>query len=322
MTVLRPRRGKHENRRKYRCPRPGCRRAFPSRRSVSQHLRIGECREWIRTAGLDFNEDSLSSDGLTNRDEEEAELQFFRQSARSRLAPNRWPGPSKGRRDSLAEPCVADCWDEYHPQAGRTFGIGRNLFDQIKYGDMHSERRSRNRYYPFSTKEDWETASWLCRCDLSRAEVDEYLHQNSVRCSLCTIFVFAEQFKGRCSFRSAREMNSRIEILPNTPVWRSCVIPMQGGMTKDPIILLYRDAFECFSFLFGHPTFVEQMDYTPRRLWVDVNKESRIFDEAMTGDYAWELQARNPYLPRFIRMVLLITFFRRMLWEKGRQLVL
>lgn len=86
-------------------------------------------------------------------------------------------------------------------------------------------------------------------------------------------------------------MRSRIEILPHVPAWKSRVMSVQGGTTKDPIILLYRDGLECFSYLFGNPTFSDHMDYTPRRLWVDEYKESRIFDEAMTGDLAWELQA-------------------------------
>lgn len=85
-------------------------------------------------------------------------------------------------------------------------------------------------------------------------------------------------------------MRSRIEILPKTPAWKACEVVVQGGLTKDPLILLYRDGLECFSFLFGNPIFADHMDYSARRLWVDDTMESRIFDEPMTGDFAWELQ--------------------------------
>ena len=68
---------------------------------------------------------------------------------------------------------------------------------------------------------------------------------------------------------------------------------MPGGSTKDPLNLLYRDGLECFSFLFGNPVFVDHMDYSPRRVWTDDNMLSRIYDEPMTGDFAWELQVRK-----------------------------
>ena len=78
------------------------------------------------------------------------------------------------------EPRVADGYDEYHPHASSTFGHGHNIFERIELADTYSDFRHRNRYYPFSTKNDWEAASWLSRSDLSMEKVNEYLQLNRV----------------------------------------------------------------------------------------------------------------------------------------------
>ena len=177
MTSFSSIRNRRDKCRKYRCPRPQCRRIFYAHRSVSQHLRAGQCHEWYLTAGLDFGEDSSSSDGLTDRDEGEV---------RSYCAPRSCSGRASGRGSCNArtgtplEPRMADSYDEYHPRANSTFGRGRNMFERIKFADTYHEFRHRNRYYPFSTKKDWETASWLSRSDLSVEQVNEYLQLNRV----------------------------------------------------------------------------------------------------------------------------------------------
>ena len=171
----------HSVRRKYRCPQPRCRRIFFARRSVSQHLRTGQCHGWQRTAGLDFSEDS-SSDGLTDRDEVEARSYCFRRSHAGATSQS----SCRSRRESLVEPCVADSYDERHPRESSTFGCGRDIFKRIRLSDTYSEVRSQNRFYPFSSKKDWEMASWLSRSGLSGAEVNEYLRLNRV-CQLLSV---------------------------------------------------------------------------------------------------------------------------------------
>ena len=58
----------------------------------------------------------------------------------------------------------------------------------------------------------------------------------------------------------------------------------------DPVILLYRDALECFKFQFADPLFADHMDYIPRREYADKRKAERLYNEIMTGDRAWNLQ--------------------------------
>lgn len=94
------------------------------------------------------------------------------------------------------------------------------------------------------------------------------------------------------SFSSAEEMRARIEMLPSPPRWKETEVKVRGGSTKLPMTLYYRDGLECFEFLFGNPLFRDQMDYKPRREYSGTDKSERLYNEIMTGDKAWALQAR------------------------------
>ena len=63
-----------------------------------------------------------------------------------------------------------------------------------------------------------------------------------------------------------------------------------GARTHSPLKLLYRDALECFEYLFGSPMFHEKMEFVPRKVWLNSQKEERLYSEIMTGDMAWEVQ--------------------------------
>ena len=55
-------------------------------------------------------------------------------------------------------------------------------------------------------------------------------------------------------------------------------------------MLYFRDALECFKYLFGNPLFSDYMDFVPRREYADREKNERLYNEIMTGDRAWMLQ--------------------------------
>ena len=55
-------------------------------------------------------------------------------------------------------------------------------------------------------------------------------------------------------------------------------------------MLYFRDALECFKYLFGNPLFSDYMDFVPRREYADREKNERLYNEIMTGDRAWTLQ--------------------------------
>ena len=95
------------------------------------------------------------------------------------------------------------------------------------------------------------------------------------------------------SFCSAQEMRARIEHLPSPPRWKEVEVSIEGGTTKDPLTLYYRDGLECFKFLFGNPLFVDYMEYIPRREFTTGDKPERLYSEIMTGNRAWSLQVSH-----------------------------
>lgn len=59
------------------------------------------------------------------------------------------------------------------------------------------------------------------------------------------------------------------------------------------MVLLYRDGFECFKFLFRNPIFQGNFDVAPTQEFPDAEKKTRIYTEIMTGNRAWEIQVRG-----------------------------
>ena len=95
------------------------------------------------------------------------------------------------------------------------------------------------------------------------------------------------------SFFSAQEMRARIENLPSPPRWKEVDVKIEGGTTKDPLTLYYRDGLECFEFLFGNPLLLDHMEYVPRHEFTVGEKPERLYNEIMTGDRAWALQVSS-----------------------------
>ena len=88
-------------------------------------------------------------------------------------------------------------------------------------------------------------------------------------------------------------MRARIENLPSPPRWKGVEVSIEGGVTKDPLTLFYRDGLECFKFLFGNPLFLDHMEYVPRREFTTGEKPERLYNEMMTGDRVWALQVNR-----------------------------
>lgn len=81
-------------------------------------------------------------------------------------------------------------------------------------------------------------------------------------------------------------------MLPKPPLWQRVTVAVPGGTTKQPMTLLYRDGMESFRYLFGNPVFAGLQHYAPMRVWTDENRDTRVYDEPMTGDFVWEVQVR------------------------------
>ncbi|KAI6012907.1 hypothetical protein BKA83DRAFT_4130711 [Pisolithus microcarpus] len=91
------------------------------------------------------------------------------------------------------------------------------------------------------------------------------------------------------SFWTAKELRSRIELLPTTPHWNYRIIATSYPM-KSPAILYFHDSLECIEALFNHLYYADHMMYTPFRVFTSVERVIREFSEWMSGDMAWWMQ--------------------------------
>lgn len=79
---------------------------------------------------------------------------------------------------------------------------------------------------------------------------------------------------------------------------------MEGGTTKCPIVLLYRDGKELFQYLFGNPLFQGRMTLAPFREWADATRDIRVFSGPMSGELPWEIQVTLIYSAFFQTLML------------------
>ena len=56
-----------------------------------------------------------------------------------------------------------------------------------------------------------------------------------------------------------------------------------------------RDPLECIAELLGNPSFQNEIQFSPQRLWTDATKANRVYGEMWTGDRWWDLQVGFAY---------------------------
>lgn len=108
------------------------------------------------------------------------------------------------------------------------------------------------------------------------------------------------------SFRSAKELRARAEILPRGPQWVSEILTSDHPV-KQPIRLFYRNAVECLQALLSHPLFEPHISFVPRKVWTSAAKICRIYDEWLSGDRAWKMQVRLLVLHQSVRVIIQVT---------------
>jgi len=100
------------------------------------------------------------------------------------------------------------------------------------------------------------------------------------------------------SFRSAKELRGRAEMLPPGPQWQ--VRKMKTSHpTKRPVRLYYHDPIECLQALFRSPLLADNIQLTPYRLFKTAGKLVRVYSEWMSGNAAWEMQVSS-YILRIL----------------------
>ncbi|KAI6018441.1 hypothetical protein BKA83DRAFT_123305 [Pisolithus microcarpus] len=163
--------------------------------------------------------------------------------------------------------------------AGVVFNTSKMFLKHFEM-DPFSSFRCTNLYYPFASLNDWEMANFLLQSKMSMAKIDEFLSLSSV----CTLPL---------SFWTAKELQSRIELLPTALRWNYRIIATSYPM-KSPAILYFRDSLECIEALFNHLYYADHMMYTPFRVFTSAERVIREFSKWMSGDMAWQMQSKLP----------------------------
>ncbi|KAJ7203716.1 hypothetical protein C8J57DRAFT_1259579 [Mycena rebaudengoi] len=145
--------------------------------------------------------------------------------------------------------------------------------------DQFAHHRVDNIYYPFANKDEWELASFLLRSSMTMRDIDDFLGLKMVRERL------------PLSFKSAKELRARAELLPSGPPWKSTIITYDGFPTKSPLVLYYRDSLQCVEFLLKNPLMKDHVDLIPK---LNFRNGQRLHSEWINSDGAWEMQTSLP----------------------------
>ncbi|KAJ7703454.1 hypothetical protein B0H16DRAFT_1347131 [Mycena metata] len=181
--------------------------------------------------------------------------------------------------DQAEKPPIDGPMREDFQGASHTFGRGQTFMDAFR-NDQYARERQSNIYYPFASLEEWEFASFIARSNLSNAAIDELLKLRLTA-------------KMHLSFGTAKDLRSRIEILPKGPEWKAKAWQTQYP-TKHPLTVYYRDPLECLQYLLRNPLIKDHINFTPFRLWANADKLMRIYTEWLSGDVAWNMQEQLP----------------------------
>ncbi|KAI6130714.1 hypothetical protein EDD16DRAFT_1700677 [Pisolithus croceorrhizus] len=102
---------------------------------------------------------------------------------------------------------------EYFLGASQCYPSGRTFMDNF-FSDEHGELHKDNLFYPFTSQQDWQVASWLLCSHLSMAAIDSFLSLDLIK-ELSLLF------------RTVRELHLCAELLPLAPHWHSQAIHPQ-----------------------------------------------------------------------------------------------
>jgi len=177
--------------------------------------------------------------------------------------------------------------------AAKVYGTGETFMGKFD-SDGFAEQREKNIYYPFASKVDWEMAAFLLRSRMSMAMIDDFLKLELVSTSLEPDCPKKSNLNSQIrplplSFRTAKELRGRAEMLPAGPEWR-CKPWETTHPTKGAVKLFYRDPLECIESLLTSPLASDDIEFTPYRVFKTAEKSIREYNEWMSGNVAWEMQ--------------------------------
>ncbi|KAJ4494093.1 hypothetical protein C8J55DRAFT_416949 [Lentinula edodes] len=169
----------------------------------------------------------------------------------------------------------------YFPGAGKVVSCGATYLDDFN-DDRFSEERKENLYYPFSSRPEWEMASFLLNSSLSMQEIDNYLQLELTK-------------QNNLSFKTAQRLHEITDLLPPVPKWRARVMktpPLYPSRT--PVVLYYRNAVEVLQDLMKSPLICDSLNFAPLQIFEDSRKLVRVYDSWLSGNRAWQMQSQLP----------------------------
>ncbi len=79
------------------------------------------------------------------------------------------PSPSNG------VPSPSKIYTESHPSAGKIYGKGRTIMEEIDDKEAGNSERKNNIFYPFVSRMDFEMGAWLSQSNVSMSQIDDFL---------------------------------------------------------------------------------------------------------------------------------------------------
>ncbi|KAG1840969.1 hypothetical protein C8R48DRAFT_781568 [Suillus tomentosus] len=180
---------------------------------------------------------------------------------------------------------------QYHPNTPVVNPRGQNHLQKMDDDIYANIRNTKNIYYAFASKSEFDLAGWLSIGALSQKEVDSFLRLEHTKVN-------------PPSFNTSKDLQARVEALPNVPRWYHQQIKVGSYKTKLPLMLYWRDGLEVVKYLFSNPVFAPCMDFQSYKEYKVIDGHSQqVYGEFMSADVAWEIQDKLPPGHSFVGII-------------------
>jgi hypothetical protein len=101
------------------------------------------------------------------------------------------------------------------------------------------------------------------------------------------------------SFSTGSRLNEAFEMLPDLrSTWMRTIITLKwgtpvaqgAGLEKGQVVFYHRNPLHAVQSLLDRPSLHDHLEFVPRRVYTNEDREERIYNEIMTGNWAWRTQ--------------------------------
>ncbi|KAE9391917.1 hypothetical protein BT96DRAFT_1000839 [Gymnopus androsaceus JB14] len=164
--------------------------------------------------------------------------------------------------------------------AAEVVGQGRTYLDD--FNDNHfSKERETNLYYPFASRAEWETASFLLNSSLTMAEIDSYLKLELTK-------------NNKLSFATAQKLQERVELLLPVPEWKFRLTNFSSLSQQNTSHLIVSGSAGMFAGYTKSPLIYDSLNLTPLEIFTSSAKLVRVYESWLSGKRANEMQKELP----------------------------